>query len=121
MNGRQRFSKPKVKSRAAFCVPKAKKNRGFARQKVFAKRNSLKLKGAEAIRLVAQAEQNRIEMLRAAGLDTNILTYQSFEALQGMANGQSTTLFVPTEALGVLSALGAMKTAVNQSPGHTAE
>lgn len=76
---------------------------------------------AQAIRLVAQAEKNRIEMLRAAGLDTNILTYQSFEALQGMANGQSTTLFVPTEALGVLSALGAMKTAVNQSPGHTAE
>lgn len=76
---------------------------------------------AQAIRLVAQAEQNRIEMLRAAGLDTNILTYQSFEALQGMANGQSTTLFVPTEALGVLSALGAMKTVLNKSPDRTAE
>lgn len=71
---------------------------------------------ADAIRLVAQAEQNRIEMLRAAGLDSNILTYQSFEALQGMANGQSTTLFVPTEAIGVLSALGAMKTALNKAP-----
>ncbi|CAM4002252.1 SPFH domain-containing protein [Alicyclobacillus pomorum] len=76
---------------------------------------------AQAIRLVAQAEQNRIEMLRAAGLDTNILTYQSFEALQGMANGQSTTLFVPTEALGVLSALGVMKTVLNKSPDQTAE
>jgi regulator of protease activity HflC (stomatin/prohibitin superfamily) len=76
---------------------------------------------AQAIRLVAQAEQTRIEMLRAAGLDTNILTYQSFEALQGMANGQSTTLFVPTEALGVLSALGAMKTVINKSPDGTAE
>jgi regulator of protease activity HflC (stomatin/prohibitin superfamily) len=71
---------------------------------------------AQAIRLVAEAEQARIKMLREAGLDANILTYQSFEALQGMANGQSTTLFVPSEALGVLSALGAMKTAFTKTP-----
>ena len=66
---------------------------------------------AQAIRLVAQAEQARIEMLRNAGLDTNVLTYQSFEALQGMAQGQATTLFVPTEAVGVVGALGSLKTA----------
>jgi regulator of protease activity HflC (stomatin/prohibitin superfamily) len=63
---------------------------------------------AQAIRLVAEAEKARVEMLRSAGLDANILTYQSFEALQGMANGRATTLFVPTEAVGVLGALGAL-------------
>lgn len=66
---------------------------------------------AQAIRLVAQAEQARIEMLKAAQLDANVLTYQSFEALQGMANGPATTLFIPTEAIGVLSALGTLKAA----------
>jgi len=70
---------------------------------------------ASAIRMVAEAERNRIEQIRAAGLDTNVLTYQSFEALQGIANGQATTLFVPTEAMGVLSALGALKTVTNQT------
>lgn len=66
---------------------------------------------AQAIRLVAQAEQARIEMLKAAQLDANVLTYQSFEALQGMAKGPATTLFIPTEAIGVLSALGTLKAA----------
>lgn len=70
---------------------------------------------AQAIRLVAEAERMRIEMIRAAGLDANVLTYQSFEALQGMAKGNATTLFVPTEAVGVLSALGALKTAFQKS------
>ncbi|MCL6633861.1 MAG: SPFH/Band 7/PHB domain protein [Alicyclobacillus herbarius] len=65
---------------------------------------------AQAIRLVAEAERNRIEMLRQAQLDANVLTYQSFEALQGIANGSATTLFIPSEAVGVLGALGALKT-----------
>lgn len=68
-----------------------------------------------AIQLVAEAEKMRIEMLKSAGLDSNVLTYQSFEALQGMANGQSSTLFIPTEAVGVLGALGALKTALQKS------
>ncbi|MCL6443317.1 MAG: SPFH/Band 7/PHB domain protein [Alicyclobacillus sp.] len=74
---------------------------------------------AQAIRLVAQAEQARIEMLRQAGLDANVLTYQSFDALKGIAEGQATTLFVPTEAIGVLSSLGALKTAFNAAPANT--
>lgn len=69
---------------------------------------------AQAIRLVAEAEQARIEMIRRAGLDSNVLTYQSFDALKEMAQGTSTTLFVPSEAVGVLSALGALKTAATQ-------
>src|SRR5579875_2331760 len=77
---------------------------------------------AQAIRLVAEAEKRRIEMLKEAGLDANVLTYQSFEALQGIADGQATTLFVPTEAVGVLSSLGALNTAFTNSdagPGTT--
>lgn len=71
---------------------------------------------AQAIRLVAQAEQARIEMLKAANLDQSVLTYQSFEALQGIAKGQATTLFVPTEAVGILGAIGALKTALTNTP-----
>lgn len=70
---------------------------------------------AKAIRLVAEAEQARIQMIRDAGLDSEVLTYQSFEALQGIAQGQATTLFVPTEAVGVLGALGALKTSFQKS------
>ncbi len=70
---------------------------------------------AQAIRLIAEAEKMRIEMLKSASLDTNILTYQSFEALQGIAKGQATTLFVPTEAVGVLGALGALKSTLAKS------
>ncbi len=70
---------------------------------------------AQAIRLVAEAEKQRIEMLKAAALDSNVLTYQSFEALQGIAQGPATTLFVPTETVGVLGALGALKTTLQNS------
>jgi regulator of protease activity HflC (stomatin/prohibitin superfamily) len=69
---------------------------------------------AQAIKLVAEAEQKRIEMLKAAQLDNMVLTYQSFEALQGMAQGAASTLFVPTEAVNILGALGAMKTALDK-------
>lgn len=69
----------------------------------------------QAIRLVAEAEKMRIELLKSAELDSNILTYQSFEALQGIARGQATTLFIPTEAVGVLGALGALKTTLQGS------
>lgn len=70
---------------------------------------------SRAIRLVAEAEKARIQMIREAGLNQQVLTYQSFEALQGMAQGPSTTLFVPTETVGILGALGALKTAFQKS------
>ncbi|MBX5437759.1 MAG: SPFH/Band 7/PHB domain protein [Alicyclobacillaceae bacterium] len=65
---------------------------------------------AQAIRLIAEAERQRIEMLRAAGLDANVLTYQSFQALKDLADGQATTVFVPSEAVAVLGALGGLRT-----------
>lgn len=75
---------------------------------------------AQAIRLVAEAEKMRIEMLKSAGLDANVLTYQSFDALQGMANGPATTLFVPSEAVGILGALGTLKKAWQATEGDIA-
>jgi len=76
---------------------------------------------ARAIRLVADAEKTRIQLIQSAGLDQNVLTYQSFEALQGMAQGQASTLFVPTEAIGVLGALGTLKTAFQKTGSNSAE
>lgn len=61
---------------------------------------------AEAIRLVAQAEKTRIVAIREAGLDAQILAYKSFEALTQLAEGHASTIFVPTEAVGALGAVG---------------
>lgn len=61
---------------------------------------------AEAIKLVATAEKVRIEAIRDAGLDSQILAYKSFEALSQMAEGQATTIFIPTEAVGTLGSVG---------------
>ena len=74
---------------------------------------------AQAIRYVAEAEKNRIELLRQGQLDSNVLTYQSFEALQEMAKGEATTLFVPSEAVGILSALGALKTTFQKTDANS--
>lgn len=63
---------------------------------------------AEAIRLVAEAERQRIEQLRAAGLDENVLAYKSFEALMDMAKGDANKVFIPASALETLGSLGAM-------------
>jgi regulator of protease activity HflC (stomatin/prohibitin superfamily) len=63
---------------------------------------------AEGIRLVAMGERARIEMLAAAGLNEQVLAFQSFEALQNMAQGTSNTIFIPTGAVGTLGSLGAM-------------
>jgi regulator of protease activity HflC (stomatin/prohibitin superfamily) len=61
---------------------------------------------AEAIRLVAQAERSRIEAIRDAGLDAQILAYKSFEALAQMADGKATTIFIPTDAVNAMGAAG---------------
>ncbi|MDB5085146.1 MAG: domain, Band 7 family protein [Bacilli bacterium] len=61
-----------------------------------------------AIRLVAEAERARIEAVQNGGLDSKFLAYKSFEALAEMANGQATTVFVPTEAVNVFSDVGAL-------------
>jgi regulator of protease activity HflC (stomatin/prohibitin superfamily) len=75
------------------------------------KKESLELEAkgkAEAIRLVAEAEKTRIEALREAGLDAQVLAYKSFEALGEVANGQATTIILPSEVANVLGSVGAI-------------
>ncbi|QHW32917.1 SPFH/Band 7/PHB domain protein [Paenibacillus rhizovicinus] len=61
---------------------------------------------AEAIKHVAEAERTRIEAIKLAGLDAQILAYKSFEALGQMAEGRATTIFIPTEAVNALGSAG---------------
>ncbi|TJY42446.1 SPFH/Band 7/PHB domain protein [Cohnella pontilimi] len=63
---------------------------------------------AKAIQTVAEAERARIEQLRAAGLDENVLAYKSFEALGEIAKGPANKVFIPSGAIETLGALGAM-------------
>lgn len=72
---------------------------------------------AEAIRLVAEAERNRIEQLKNAGLDENILAYKSFEALMDMAKGDANKVFIPSSALETLGSLGAMADVLKAKKG----
>ncbi|MNP63719.1 hypothetical protein D3C76_1591530 [compost metagenome] len=63
---------------------------------------------AKAIEAVAQAEQVRIEMLRNAALNEQVLAYQSFEALKEVAKGPANKIFIPSNAIETLGSLGAM-------------
>jgi regulator of protease activity HflC (stomatin/prohibitin superfamily) len=63
---------------------------------------------AKAIEDVAAAERIRIEQLRAAILDENVLAYKSFETLIELARGPANKVFIPTGAMDTLGALGAM-------------
>jgi regulator of protease activity HflC (stomatin/prohibitin superfamily) len=63
---------------------------------------------SKAIQAVAEAERIRIEQLRAAGLDENVLAYKSFEALAEIAKGPANKIFIPTGAVETLGAVGAI-------------
>jgi regulator of protease activity HflC (stomatin/prohibitin superfamily) len=63
---------------------------------------------AKAIEIVAEAEKVRIEMLKAANLDSNILAYKSFEALQEVAKGPANKVFIPAQVLDSLGSVGAI-------------
>ncbi|WP_410771100.1 SPFH domain-containing protein [Fontibacillus sp. BL9] len=63
---------------------------------------------AKAIEAVAQAEQVRIEMLRNAALNEQVLAYQSFEALKEVAKGPANKVFIPSNAIETLGSLGAI-------------
>jgi regulator of protease activity HflC (stomatin/prohibitin superfamily) len=63
---------------------------------------------AKAIQAVAEAEKTRIELLRSAGLDENVLAYRSFEALTEIAKGAANKVFLPVGAIDTLSSLGAI-------------
>ena len=63
---------------------------------------------ARAIEEIAKAEQNRIELLREANLDERILAYKSFESLAEVAKGPANKVFIPSNAIETLGALGAI-------------
>ena len=63
---------------------------------------------AKAIHSVAEAEKARIELLKEAGLDENVLAYKSFESLNEIAKGAANKIFLPTGAMDTLASLGAM-------------
>ncbi|WP_135555602.1 SPFH domain-containing protein [Paenibacillus cymbidii] len=63
---------------------------------------------AKAIQAVAEAEKVRIELLRAAGLDENVLAYRSLEALDEIAKGPANKVFLPTKAIETLGSIGAI-------------
>jgi len=63
---------------------------------------------ARAIEAIAEAEKNRIEMLRAAGLDEKVLVYRSLEALTDISKGDANKVFIPTKALETLGTIGAI-------------
>jgi len=63
---------------------------------------------AKAIHTIAEAEKNRIELIRSAGLDENVLTYRSLEALSDIAQGAANKVFIPTRAIDTLGSIGAI-------------
>jgi len=77
---------------------------------------------AEAIKRVADAEKYQIEIVYNAihsGRPTNdLLAIKYLEALQKMADGKSTKIFLPIEATGVLGSLAGIR---ELFAGHTAE
>ncbi len=52
---------------------------------------------AEAILKIKQAEANSIKMIKEAKADQSVLTLKSFEALEKMADGNSTKIIVPSD------------------------
>jgi len=63
---------------------------------------------AKAIQSVAEAEKARIELLKEAGLDENVLAYKSFESLNEIAKGAANKVFLPTGAMDTLASMGAI-------------
>ena len=76
---------------------------------------------ASAIRAVADAEGQAIERVYGAihtGKPTpDVLAVKYLEALQHIANGRATKIFLPTEATALLGALGGMKEVFDQVGG----
>ena len=67
---------------------------------------------AAAIREVAEAKAKEIEMvyeaIKKANPDDELVQLKSLEALEAVANGEANKVFIPFEATGALSSLGAV-------------
>ena len=65
---------------------------------------------AEALLKLKQAEADGIKLLKEAGADQSVLTLKSYEALEKVANGQSTKIIVPSN----LQNIATMGTVINE-------
>ena len=66
---------------------------------------------AEAIMKVKQAQADGIRMLKEAGADDAVLKIKSLEAFEKVADGQATTIIIPSELQGIASLATAWKEA----------
>ena len=56
---------------------------------------------AEALLKIKQAEADGIKLLREAKADSSVLSLKSYEALEKLAEGQSTKIIVPANLDGI--------------------
>ena len=63
---------------------------------------------AAAIHIVAEAEKKRMQLIKEAGLDENVLAYKSFEALIEVSKGAANKIFIPIGAVDTLGSIGAI-------------
>lgn len=73
----------------------------------------------QKIELIAEAERQRIEKIKSAEMDARFLTYKSLEALAEMARGDSSTIFVPTETVSLISSVAALGKIAEQLRSET--
>ena len=66
---------------------------------------------AEAIMKVKQAQADGIKMLKEAGADEAVLKIKSLEAFEKVADGQATTILLPSDLQGIASLATAWKEA----------
>lgn len=63
---------------------------------------------AAAIHIVAEAEKTRMQLIKEAGLDENVLAYKSFEALIEISKGAANKIFIPVKSVETLGSVGAI-------------
>ncbi|QHL87219.1 SPFH/Band 7/PHB domain protein [Nibribacter ruber] len=74
---------------------------------------------ARAIADVAEAEKRRIQLLIEGGLNDQVLTYKSFEALEKIAMGPANKIFIPTTAVESLGSIGAIGEMLKATSGNS--
>ena len=67
---------------------------------------------AQAILAIQQANADGIRMLKEAGADEAVLKLKSLEAFEKVADGQATTILLPSELQGIASVASAFKETV---------
>ena len=68
---------------------------------------------AKALLKLKQAEADSIKLLKEAGADEAVLRLKSFEALESIANGNSTKIIVPAELQGIATFGTTLKEVMN--------